>query len=247
MKQNYYSLIVFTGLLLFWELIIRIINIPAYLLPTPLIIFNEIYKNFPSLLFHSSITLAETLAGFALGSVCALLISLVFVNSKLIRSHFLPYFISLKTIPIIAVAPLVILWFGHGIGSKVIIVALACFFPILVNSTKGFLTINKDHLDLFKSLNASKLDDFIHLRIPSALPYIFAGLKVSATLAVLGAIVGEFIGANKGLGFLMLISSNYLETATLFSAIIMTSLIGMGLFSAISFFERKIVFWVKEE
>jgi NitT/TauT family transport system permease protein len=247
MRKVVRNSIVLLFILTIWELFVRLLKIPDYILPTPTQILFELYSNFFTLIWHAGITLLETVLGFVIGVSFGLFLALVFANKQPLREYFYPYFVTIKTIPIIALAPLIILWFGHGLTSKVFIVALACFFPVLVNSTKGFLTIARDHIDLFRSLKASKIDTFIHLRLPSALPYIFTGLKVSVTLAVLGAIVGEFIGSDKGLGFLMVLSSSYLETSTLFAAIILTGLIGIGLFSVVNFAERKIVFWVREE
>jgi len=247
MKRKLMSTIILSSFLIFWEISIRVFNVPEYILPPPSQIVYEIYTNFQSLITHTLITLTEAVSGLLLGLIFAMLISILFTNFKSFKSHFYPYFVSIKTIPIIALAPLIILWFGHGMFSKIIIVALACFFPILINTTKGLTALDQGNLELFKSMKATKLKTFLHLRFPSALPYIFASLKIAATLAVLGAIVGEFIGANKGLGFIMVLSSTYLETSTLFAAIILSSVIGVLLFLVVSIVEKKVVFWIEEE
>jgi NitT/TauT family transport system permease protein len=247
MKKFLKEFSVLASFFLIWEMAVRLLDVPTFILPTPTEIFLEIYENFYLLMNHTSITFLETFMGLIIGAFFGLLIALIFAYDKRIKDSIYPYFVTIKTIPIIALTPLIILWFGHGLVSKIVIVSLACFFPILVNATKGFLTITESHRDLFRSLQVSKLGTFVHLRLPSALPYIFTGLKISVTLAVLGAIVGEFVGSDKGLGYLMVLSSTYLETPTLFAAIIMTAMIGLILYLIVNYLERKIVFWGREE
>ena len=140
-------------------------------------------------------------------------------------------------------APILILWFGSGVISKIVLAAIFCFFPILVNTIKGLQSINEEALDLFKSFYASKFKIFISLRFPNSLPYIFSALKISIGLAICGAIVGEFSGSFEGIGYVILISSYHLDTVRMFAAMSLTLLIGMLLFYLISLIERKIVFW----
>lgn len=140
-------------------------------------------------------------------------------------------------------APLLVLWFGTGLFSKIVAAALVCFFPILVNTVKGLGSVNNDALDLFKSYSATKWQIFTKLRLPNSLPYIFSALKISTGLAVVGAVVGEFVGASKGIGYVILVSSYHLETTTMFAAIIMSALAGVLFFWLISVLEKKFIFW----
>ena len=144
-------------------------------------------------------------------------------------------------------APLLVLWFGTGITSKIVASAIVCFFPILVNTIKGLKSVDKDYLDLLKSFSAKKYQIFIKLRLPNSLPYIFSALKISTGLAVVGAIVGEFVGAKEGIGFIILTSTYHLETVRMFAAIIMSALGGILFFYLINLIEKHVVFWQKPD
>ncbi len=189
----------------------------------------------------------EAVSGYLIANVLSFITAVIFVHSKTIEKGFYPYVIALKTTPILAIVPFLVLWFGIGITPKIITAALICFFPLLVNTVKGLKTIDDGAFDLFKSLFATKWQIFIKLRLPNSLPYIFPALKISATLAVLGAIVGEFIGANEGIGYVILISTYTLEATTTFAAIIMSALGGISFFWLVGFVEKRVVFWQKSD
>jgi len=235
----------FLGILIIWEVFVLALSIPEYLLPTPTKIVSEIITDFNSLLKHTGITMLEAVIGFLIGNILGFIVAVIFVHSKTIEKGFYPYAIALKTTPILAMAPLLILWFGTGISSKIVASAVVCFFPILVNTIKGLKTIDSEYLDLLKSFSAKRYQIFTKLRLPNSLPYIFSALKISTGLAVMGAIVGEFVGAKEGIGFIILISTYHLETTTMFAAIIMSALSGMLFFCLISLIEKQIVFWQK--
>lgn len=241
---NYLLPIIFFFIIIgIWEFIVRIFEIPQYILPIPSAIAIDFFQNISSLTYHAGITLEEAFFGFLLANFLGILVAVAFAHSETLEKGLYPYAIALKTTPVIAMAPLLLLWFGNDILSKVAAAALISFFPAIVNTTKGLRAIDSEALDLFKSLSASKWQIFIKLRFPTALPYIFSALKISTSLAVVGAIVGEFVGANKGIGFIILISSYHLETVKMFSAIIAAALIGMIFFWVVSFIEKRVVFW----
>jgi NitT/TauT family transport system permease protein len=233
----------FTLIIAAWEFLVRVFSVPQYLLPAPSVIAVDFTSNINSLLFHAGVTLWEAFLGFLLANALGILVAIAFAHSKTLEKGFYPFAIALKTTPIIAMAPLLILWFGNGIASKVAAAALVAFFPSIVNTTKGLKSIDSEALDLFKSLSASKWQIFSKLRFPTALPYIFSALKISTSLAVVGAIVGEFVGANKGIGFVILVSSYHLEIVKMFSAVIATALTGIIFFWVVSFIEKRVVFW----
>lgn len=235
----------FLGILLCWEIIVFVFDIPEYLLPKPTKIFSEIVANFNSLLGHTAITMLEATIGFLLGNMLGFVAAVIFSHSETTKKGLYPYAIALKTTPILAMAPILVLWFGTGIVSKIVASAVVCFFPILVNTVKGLNSIDKDYLDLFKSFSAKKHQIFTKLRLPNALPYIFSALRISTGLAVAGAIVGEFVGAKKGIGFIILISTYHLETVTMFAGIIMSALGGMLFFLTVGLIEKKVIFWQK--
>ncbi len=233
----------FICFLMIWELSVILLKFPIYLLPQPTKILNEIIANFGTFLMHTGITMGEAIIGYLIANILGFLVAVIFAHHRTIEKGFYPYAIALKTTPIIAMAPLLILWFGTGITSKIVTASLVCFFPILVNTVKGLRAVDDDLLDLFKSYSATRLQTFTKLRLPIALPYIFSALKISTSLAVVGAIVGEFMGANKGIGYIILVSTYHLETVTMFAAIIMGSVGGILFFGIISFIEKKIIFW----
>lgn len=247
LSEVFLSILFFLGILLIWEVFVFIFNIPEYLLPRPTKIFFEIVINFDSLLKHTGITMLEAIIGFLLGNILGFVAAIFFSHSEIIEKGLYPYAIALKTTPILAMAPLLVLWFGTGIMSKIIASAIVCFFPILVNTVKGLKSFDKDYLDLLKSFSAKKYQIFIKLRLPNSLPYIFSALKISTGLAVVGAIVGEFVGAKEGIGFVILTSTYHLETIRMFAAIIMSALGGILFFYFIGLIEKYIIFWQKAE
>jgi NitT/TauT family transport system permease protein len=171
------------------------------------------------------------------------LLAVAFVHSRSLELGVYPYAIALKTVPIVAIAPLLVVWCGNGILPKVIVSAIISFFPVVVNTTKGLRSVDTEAFDLFDSMSASRGQVFWKLRVPSALPYLFAALKISCTLAVIGAIVGEFSGADKGLGFFILISSYRLETVDMFVGILVSSLLGILFFYGVALVEHLVVPW----
>ncbi|HZX20694.1 MAG TPA: ABC transporter permease [archaeon] len=175
------------------------------------------------------------------------LAGVLFAHSSKLEQGFYPYAIALKTTPIIAIAPLLILWLGSGIESKIASSAIICFFPILVNTVNGLKSADEETLNLLKSYSASKWQIFTKIRLPLAAPYIFSALKISTGLAVVGAIVGEFVGSNQGIGYLILVSSYHLETAKMFAAIFLSAFIGITFFYLITWIEKKVVFWLPNE
>jgi NitT/TauT family transport system permease protein len=227
-----------------WETVVRIAHVPAYLLPPPSAIIASIET---SLFRHLLVTFVEALTGFALASIAAFVAALLFVRFSVMERGLFPVAIALKTTPLVAIAPLLVLWMGTGWWSKIVAAALICFFPVLVNTVKGLKAAEADHCELFQSLKASRWQEFRKLRVPYCLPYLFAALKISSSLAIVGAIVGEFVGATQGLGYLIMISSSHIETDVLFSAIFAAALSGIVLFHALGWLERRVIFWQKVE
>lgn len=233
----------FVGGCLLWEVTVRLLKVPAYILPTPLMIFSVIVDDPLSLIRHAGVTALEAGLGFVLASVLAFALAVIFAHSKLIEKGLYPYAVALKTTPIVALAPLLVLWFGTGISSKIVAAAVICFFPVLVNAARGLTDVDEDALNLFRSLDASKWKVFRLLRLPNSLPFLFSALKVSSSLSVVGAIVGEFVGANAGLGYWILISSYHLETPAMFAAVFASAAVGLTFFSIVTFAENHWLKW----
>lgn len=228
------------AILLAWEAVVGLLTIPAYLLPPP----SAIFATFDlALLKNFLVTLAEAVAGFVLASMIAFTTALFFVRSPLLERCLFPLAITLKTTPLVAIAPLLVLWLGTGWSSKIIAAALISFFPVLVNSVKGLKAADAEYFELFQTLKATKSQEFRKLRIPFCLPYLFSALKISSSLAIVGAIVGEFVGATQGLGYMIMVSSAHLDTDKLFSAIFAAAFAGIVLFQAINWLEQRALSW----
>ncbi|WP_435170696.1 ABC transporter permease [Paenibacillus glycanilyticus] len=243
-KSSMYPISFALGFILLWELAVRLFHVPVYLLPAPSAVIEVMDGSLSS---HMLVTLTEALAGFVLANILGMITAVIFVHSKSIEKGAFPLAIALKTTPLVALAPLLVVWMGTGYSSKVVASMLICFFPILVNSVKGLKAIEHEAWELFSTYKGTKAEIFWKLRLPTSLPYVFSALKISSSLAIVGAIVGEFVGANKGLGYVVLVSSYHMDTPIMFSAIIASALCGLLLFWGISWLEKKIVFWQRAD
>jgi NitT/TauT family transport system permease protein len=223
-----------------WQGIVMVADIPEYLLPAPSVILANFDR---TLAVQLGVTFIEALAGFLIASVMAFGCAIMFVRFSTLEDGLFPIAIAVKTTPIVAVAPLLVIWLGTGWWSKIVAVILICFFPVLVNAVKGLKAADAEYRELFQTLGASRSQEFRKLRIPYCLPYLFSALKISSSLAIVGAIVGEFVGATQGLGYLIMVSSAHLETATLFAAIAAAALAGIALFYVIGWTEERVIFW----
>jgi NitT/TauT family transport system permease protein len=224
-----------------WELITAMQLVPKFLLPAPTAIVSSAIQFAPILLADSWVTLYEILLGFAIGSAVGLALATGIVFSRVVEQVVYPPTIVTQMVPKLAVAPLFVVWFGVGVTPKVMITVLICLFPVLVNAVAGMRAVDPRMLDLMHSVNASRWQIFTKVEFPNAAPYIFAGLKVAITLAVVGAIVGEWLGANIGLGYRILAANAALRTDLLFAAIGVLSLIGILLFGLIALLERVMI------
>jgi NitT/TauT family transport system permease protein len=232
------------GVLALWQGLVVGLAIPEYLLPAPLVIVETLDR---SLLTEIAYTAGEALCGFVIASGLAFAAAIAFVRFRTIEQGLFPFAITLKTTPIVAIAPLLVLWLGTGWWSKVAAAVLISFFPVLVNTVKGLKAPEADFQDLFRTMRADPAQIFRKLRIPYCLPYFFSALKISSSLAIVGAIVGEFVGAEHGLGYLIVISSAHLETPTVFQAIGAAALIGIAMFYLLEWVEKRVVFWSQVE
>ncbi len=242
-KDLMYPIVTFFMIVGIWQLIDFLLNIKEVIFPSPIEIYQSIIENYNVLLKHTSITMVESVLGFIIGASLGVACGILFVYSSKSKKSLYPYAIALKATPLYALAPLLVLWFGNGIMSKIVMSAMVAFFPVLVNAVKGFSSADQESLDLFKSLSASKLVTFSKLRFPSSLPYIFPALKTATTLAVVGATIAEFTGASSGIGHLIVNSSYYLDTSIMFAGIIFISIAGVLFFYFVEFIERRVVFW----
>jgi NitT/TauT family transport system permease protein len=235
------------GLLLIWEGAFRLFNIPRFVVPAPSGIFSELWDWKLRLLGHTWITLYETLGGFALSVVIGTPLAVALVYNPIVRNALYPLLVVAQSIPKVAIAPVLLLILGHGEVSKVVVAFLVAFFPIVVDTATGLGSTPPELLDLSRSYQASQLKTFLKVRFPMALPFFFSGLKVAITLAVIGAVVGEFVGSDKGLGYVILMATSYWKANLAFGAMILLSLMAIVLFGAISILERIVCPWYASE
>lgn len=231
------------SVLVLWELICRVFAIPIYLVPAPTDVVVAFRSDFGLLMENAVPTMIEAFLGFLIGNTVAILVAVSFVYNKLIEEMYYPVAILVKTIPIVAIAPVLKLMLGNGMEPKIAVAALICFFPTLVNAVAGFRSVNPQLLELMHVLSASKRQTFLRIRIYAALPQIFSALKISVTMCVLGAIVGEWIGANTGIGYLLIQSMYDFNTARLFATILTASTIAILGFAIVSMLETRLVRW----
>jgi len=230
-------------LLILWEAGVRIFHVPGWILPAPTVIASTAANWAPDLLYNSYITVQETLVGFILALALSLPLAIAIAFTVVLRRLLYPILLGLQSIPKVALAPLVILWLGVGNAPKIVIVILVSFFPILVNVVAGLEAVPNPMLDLMHSLKASELMIFRRLRVPFAAPYLFTGCKIAITFAVIGAVIGDFVAAQEGLGYMILISTAQSLTPLAFAAIILLTFISIAFFYAVEFLERRLVTW----
>ena len=229
--------------LVIWQLVVIAADVPAYIVPSPTEIVRELIAEGSSLLADLGWTMLEAVAGFLIGSGIAFVTAIVFVHVRIVERAAFPWAIVLQTIPIVAIAPLLTIWFGYTLVPKVVIAAIICFFPVLVNTTRGLRSVSSQAMELMSVLSARKASIFWRLRLPSSLPYVFAGLRVAATLSVIGSIVAEFTGADRGIGFVIVQASYRIDTRLMFAAITLSSMAGILFFHLIGWMERATLRW----
>ena len=233
-------------LLVAWEALVRWQDYPPYILPSPSLVWHKFVVAVAdgTLWRHTRITLIEILAGLALGTLAATLLGYALAKCPWLESLVGPYLVAAQAIPVVAIAPLIIIWAGTGVVAKILVTALTLFFPVLVNTMVGIRSVEPDLMDLMRSLNASRWQIFRLLEVPAALPILLGGLKIGTALAVIGAVVGEFVAADQGLGFLInLTARGTLDTALLFVTLGTLMVIAVGLYLLVSAIERRVLHW----
>lgn len=237
----------FILLIILWEILVIRLEVPEYIMPPPSDFFVRLVEERALLFDHLQRTATEVLIGFALATAISIPLGFVIASVRFVERTFYPLIVFLQLTPKIAIAPLFIVWFGFGIFPKVLITFLLCFFPTLVASLTGFKALDERLLYLTRSMGASSWQTFRYIRIPSALPYIFAGLRVSIVFASTGAIVGEFVGANRGLGYLLLRGTSYLDTNLIFAVLIVLSVMGLVFSYIVQYIEHIVMPWKGKE
>jgi NitT/TauT family transport system permease protein len=233
---------IFGSLLLLWQSIIWIFALPPYLLPSPARVAHAVMARFPSLLTSLALTAAAAAGGLVASLVVGVLIALIFAQSHWIRRMLYPYTILLQTVPIVAIAPMILLWMGPGLGSVTLITFIICLAPIIANTTQGLISVDRNMVDLFHMHNASGMQVLVKLRLPYAMPSFFTGIRIASGIAVIGAITGElFAGSSRvgvgGIGYAIQYASAQLETDYLFALVLAATVLGFSFFFAVMFLE----------
>lgn len=251
-KRALWPIALFVVLLLLWWLAVELFDAKAYILPSPRAVFDVFTMRFPTLMSAMGATGAAAGLGFLISLIAGITIAILFSQSSLIRMSCYPYAIFLQTMPIVAIAPLIVLWFGFGFQSVTIVVVIISLFPIITNATTGMTSLTPGHVELFKLYNASRWQLLLRLRIPNAIPHIVTGARVSSGLAVVGAIVGEFFAGatskQKGLGYYVQSTGQLLETDMLFACIFLSAVLGVAIFLFVSLIGQKLLkIWTFEQ
>lgn len=237
------AVIIIILVLVIWEVLVRISNTPTYILPAPIDILTTLYINLALYLKGALITFSEALVGLILGTIAGIGAALLLGIWPRLEQGVMTLAILIKSTPLVAIAPLLTIWLGFGYLPKIIITALLTFFPVLVNFLTGLQSTDPALLDIFRSWNANRREMFINVRSPNALPYLFAALKVSGPLALIGAVVAEWTGASGGLGRIMWLAYANLNLPLLFGAVFLLASAGMALYTIMVMLERRVIFW----
>jgi NitT/TauT family transport system permease protein len=243
------SLILLIVSLLAWEAFVRVFGIQAFILPPPSQVVVALYRGFASGVYLRNllVTLVETLLGFIVGSATGFLLGTAVATNRYVDYFLYPYIVMFQSLPKVALAPLVVIWFGLGLTSKVVNAALVAFFPLLVNTMVGLRSADEDRVSLMLSLHASETQIFWMLRLPNALPFVMAGLDIAMILALIGAIVAEFAGATSGLGTLILSMTYTMDVSGQFSVLLILSVVGLVLNRLVQLVRRRVLFWDPSE
>lgn len=245
LSPSFASLLVFVCIVLIWHYSIYLFDLPALLLPGPISVLKAFWIGIidGSYLRHSQATLLEVFWGFSVGTIAAVVVASILSQSRLLERMFYPYMVALQTFPKIAIAPLLITWFGFGIGPKAIIAGILAFFPVLINMMIGLRSVDRDQLELLRSFAASRWQILWLCKLRSALPFFFAGIETGIVLAMLGAITAEFVGARSGLGYLVVQKNAVMSIDGVFAILVLLGLIGVGLHLAVRYVHARVVFW----
>jgi NitT/TauT family transport system permease protein len=241
LSQYALGVIAHLGLLLAWYLFVKLGEVPKFVMPSPAATFASLAVKDYDWVSNTLVTGTEIFGGYALALIVGVLLALLFTWSKLLESLMLPLLVTLNMIPKVALGPLIIVWFKYGVFPNTLMAFSIAVFPILLTTARGLREIEPDLLDLVRTLRGSRWQVFTKIQLPGALPYVFSGMKVAAILAVAGAIVGEFLGSDRGLGYLMLQVQVTLDTPAMFMAVILITLLGMSLYGLVLLLERLLV------
>ncbi|WP_310833017.1 ABC transporter permease [Paenibacillus pedocola] len=230
-------------LLCLWQIIVSLAQLPSYILPSPVAVIQALVSDFPLIAAHTKVTLIEAATGFSLSVALAFILSIIMDNFTIVKKSFYPILIISQTVPIIALTPILIVWFGFGMLTKVLVIILVCFFPIAVSLVDGFAKVDRDYLNLFRSYGASRIQVFFHLKLPAAAVNFFSGLKIAATYTIMAAVISEWQGGVKGIGVYMVRAKKAYTLDKVFASILVITLVSVLLIYLIDYVSKKVTHW----
>ncbi|KHF37970.1 hypothetical protein LQ50_24185 [Halalkalibacter okhensis] len=238
-------ILIFIAIITLWEGIVVLFGVSERIFPAPSSVWTILLANLTNGTFlnHFYITFIQSLIGFIIGSLAGVILAVFVSEFSLIRKLIYPYILGLQAVPIVALAPLFIIWFGFGMSSKIALTVTIVFFPVLINTVTGLENTNQSQVKLLKVYSASAWQIFRRVKLPNALPYIFAGLEIAIVLSVVGAVISEFVGSEAGLGYLIIIYNNQLNMAAQFAVLIVLGVLGILLSFMIKWLSKKMIFW----
>ncbi|KMT23254.1 ABC transporter permease [Clostridium cylindrosporum] len=242
-QNRLYPIATVITIILLWQGIVVFEHIPQYILPSPVNIVDTLIKDFPIIAGHTKITLYESFIGFVVSILLSFMLAVVMDNFNVVKKSIYPILVISQTIPTIAIAPLFIIWFGFGILPKIIVVIMVCFFPIVISLVDGFEKIDRDYINLFSTIKASRLQAFYHLKLPYAMVNLFSGLKIAATYMIMSAVIGEWLGGDKGIGVYMVRAKSAYALDKVFASILVIVFITILIIYAIDFLGKKLIHW----
>ena len=245
-KNNSQTILTFVIVLLVWHFSVILFGVKEFILPTPISSIQTLFQAKYRWPMNFMATFYEVVGGFLISGLVGVILGIMVVWSEFLKRSILPFLVFLNSLPKIAVAPLFLIWFGYGILPNILIVFLISFFPVVINTATGLVAVEEDLIDLVGVLHATKWQKMWLIQLPNSLPYILSGLKIAATTAVTGAIVGEFVASDKGLGAVIIASQTTLSTPVIFGSLILITIIGMGLFGFVGIMERVLMPWEKK-
>lgn len=246
LKRYLPTLLVFAALFILWQLVVSVGGVREYILPSPLAVWHALTSGEIPWGYHMAITATEVIGGFLIAAVVGVLLGSAIAWSDTTSRALMPFLVFVNTLPKVAIAPLILLWFGYGIVPNMLIGAMIGFFSVVINTAAGLSQIDEDMLDLGRVFNAPKWRVFVKIRVPNAYPYILSALKITATSAVVGAILGEFVASQAGLGYVIITSQSSMNTPVAFAAIALVSVIGLTVFAIVAALSRVLAPWAVE-
>ena len=237
------ALLIVVCIIVLWEGYVRVFDVQKWLLPAPSQIGVALFQDAGLLWRHTGVTVLEIVVGFGLALASGVALATAIGMSRTLERALYPFIIASQTIPIIVIAPMLLIWVGYGLAPKVIVVALISFFPIVVNMVDGLASVDRDMIRLMRTLGANRWQIFLKVRVPASLPYLFSGVRVAIAVSVIGAVIGEWVGSSEGLGYLMLRSKPQFLTERVFAAIVILSALGVALFASVGIAERLAIPW----